>query len=79
LHAETQVAWLLFFGYPAAAAAALVPAVLWSPKSAAMSITVFGLCETARIGLVRPALRSALLLAGSYVTRVTGLIFVNHL
>jgi hypothetical protein len=60
------VACLLFFGYPAAAAVALVPALLWSPESAAMSLTVFGLCETARIGFLRAAWRSALLLAGSY-------------
>jgi hypothetical protein len=60
------VACLLFFGRPSAAAAALVPAVLWSPESAAMSITIFGLCETARIGLVRAILRSGGLLVGSY-------------
>jgi len=60
------VACLLFFGHPAAAAAVLVPAVLWSPESAGMAIAVFGLCETARIGFVRAALRSAGLLVGSY-------------
>ena len=31
-----------------------------------MSLAVFGLCETARIGLARAALRSAVVLAGSY-------------
>lgn len=64
------VASLLFFGHPAAAATALALAVLWSPESAAMSITVFGLCETARIGLFRAALRSAGLLAGVYACLV---------
>jgi hypothetical protein len=62
----TLVACLLFFGRPAAAMVALVPAVLWSPESAAMSVAVFGLCEAARIGFVRAAFRSAGLLAGSY-------------
>jgi hypothetical protein len=62
----TLVACLLFFGRPAAAAVALVPAVLWSPESAGMSVAVFGLCEIARIGLVRAALCSAGLLSGSY-------------
>src|SRR5208337_3901621 len=51
---------------PTAAAAALAPAVLWSPESAAMSILVFGLCETARIGLMRACLRSGGVLAASY-------------
>jgi hypothetical protein len=68
------VVFLLFFDRPATAAAALVPAVLWSPESAVMSITVFGLCETARIGLVRAVLRSSGLLAGSYA----GLILLHH-
>jgi hypothetical protein len=62
----TLVAYLLFFGCPQAAAAALVPAVLWSPESAGMAIAVFGLCETARVGLARAILRSAGLLGGSY-------------
>ncbi len=66
----TLVACLLFFDYPAIAAAALVPAVLWSPESAAMSIAVFGLCETARIGPLKAALRSAGLLTGSYACLV---------
>lgn len=70
----TLVACLLFFGRPAAAAAALVPAVLWSPESAAMSVAVFGLCETARIGLARAALRSGALLVGSYA----GLVLLHH-
>jgi hypothetical protein len=62
----TLVACLLFFGHPGAAAVALVPAELWSPEAAGMSVAVFGLCETARVGFVRAALRSAGLLAGSY-------------
>jgi hypothetical protein len=70
----TLIAFLLFFGRPAAAAAALVPAVLWSPESAAMSITVFGLCEAARIGFVGALLRGGGLLAGSYA----GLVLLHH-
>jgi hypothetical protein len=70
----TLVACLLFFGRPAAAAAALVPAVLWSPESAAMSVVVFGLCETARIGLARAALRSGAVLVGSYA----GLVLLHY-
>jgi len=66
----TLVAYLLFFGYSAGATAALVLAVLWSPESAAMSVAVFGLCETARIGPVKAALHSAGLLAGSYASLV---------
>jgi len=62
----TLVACLLFFDRPALAAAALVPAALWSPESAAMSITVFGLCETARVGFTRALLRTGGLLAGGY-------------
>jgi hypothetical protein len=70
----TLVACLLFFGRPAAAAVALVPAVLWAPESAAMSIVVFGLGETARLGLMRASLRSGGVLAGSY----GGLILVHR-
>ena len=66
----TVVAFLLFFAWPAMAAAALIPAVLWSPESAAMSITVFGLCEAARVGFVRACLRGGGLLAGSYAALI---------
>jgi hypothetical protein len=70
----TLVTFLLFFGRPAAATAALVPAVLWAPESAAMALAVFGLSETARIGLARAALRSAGVLAGS----MAGLVLLHH-
>jgi len=60
------VAALLFFARPAAALAALVPAVLWSPESAAMSGTVWVLCETARVGLQRALVRAGLVLAGGH-------------
>jgi hypothetical protein len=70
----TLVACLLFFGFPTGATAALVPAVLWSPESAAMSVAVFGLSETARIGPLKAALRSAGLLACSYA----GLVLLHH-
>ena len=42
--------------------------------TAAMSVAVFGLCETARIGLARAALRSGALLVGSYA----GLVLLHH-
>jgi hypothetical protein len=59
------IAYLLYFGHPAAATATLIPAVLWSPESAAMSVAVYGLCETARIGFMRALLRGAGVFAGS--------------
>ena len=62
----TLVAFLLFLGCPGAAVVALIPAVLWSPESAAMAVTVFGLCETVRIGFRRSLLRGAGVLVGSY-------------
>jgi len=66
----TLVAFLLFVGRSAAAAAALVVTLLWSPEAAGMSLAVFGLCETARRGLVRAALLSTALLGGSYAALV---------
>ena len=66
----TLVAFLLFSGRPAAAAWAMVPAVLWAPESAAMSLVVYGLSETARIGLARACLRSAACLVGSHAALV---------
>jgi hypothetical protein len=67
------VTYLLCFGYPAGAAAAFIPAVMWSPESAAMSLVVYGLCETARIGWLKATIRSAGLLVGAYV-----MLFVAH-
>jgi hypothetical protein len=64
------VASLLYFARPAAAAVALVPAVLWSPESAAMSLAVFGLSETARIGLARTLWRSGGLLTACYAALI---------
>jgi hypothetical protein len=61
------VAFLLFFERPRAAAAALVPAVLWSPEGACMSIAVFGICETARLGWRRAIPRTIAITAGAYV------------
>lgn len=66
----TLVACLWFFGRPTAAMVAAVPALLWSPESAAMTLAVFGLCGTARFGFCRAALLSAALLVGSYVALI---------
>jgi hypothetical protein len=66
----TLVAFLLFFGRHVCAAVALAPAILWSPESAAMSIAVFGLSETVRVGITRAFLRSAGLMGGTYVSLV---------
>jgi hypothetical protein len=60
------VSYLLFLGRSTGAAAAAVPAVLWAPESAAMACAVFGLSETARIGLTGAAARTAAILAASY-------------
>jgi hypothetical protein len=62
-----MVAFFLFFERPRLAAAALVPAVLWSPESACMSIAVFGIGETARLGLPRAMVRSIGISAGAYL------------
>jgi len=64
------IAYLLFFNHPRWAAVLLVPAVLWSPESAVMALSVFGLSETARIGIVRAASRSLLIAAASYGTLI---------
>jgi hypothetical protein len=56
----TLIAFLLFFQRPRWAGAALVPAVLWSPETALAAIAVFGVCETARIGLSRATGKTAL-------------------
>jgi len=61
------VSFLLFFERRKWAVAALVLAVLWSPETACMSIVVFGICETATIGLVRAAAKTALITAGSLI------------
>jgi hypothetical protein len=60
------VAYLLSSGYPKWATAALAPAVLWAPESAAMACVVFGLSESARIGFVKAASRTFAVLVGSY-------------
>jgi hypothetical protein len=70
----TLIAFLLFFDYPRAAAAALVPAALWSPEVAAMAVVVYGVNETGRVGFFNAALRTAALVGGSF----TGLILLHH-
>ena len=70
----TLVAFLLFFGREKLAALALVPAVLWSPEVAVMSLVVFGVHQTARLGFLKAAIRSAAIIAGS----VLGLVLVDH-
>jgi hypothetical protein len=70
----TMVACLLFFGRPRSAAAALVPAVLWSPECAVMSVAVFGLCESARVGFREAALRTGAIVLASY----TGLVLLHR-
>jgi hypothetical protein len=61
------VAFLLFFERPGVAAAVLAPAVLWSPESAYMSMAVFGVHETARLGLRRAMGRAIGIGAGAYI------------
>ena len=64
----TIVACLWFFGRPTAAMVAMVPALLWSPEVAAMTVAVSGLCGTALLGFRRAALLNAALLIGSHAT-----------
>ncbi len=61
------VAFLLFFERPGLAAVALAPAILWSPESACMSVAVFGINETARLGLLRAAARTIGIGAGAFL------------
>jgi len=63
----TVIAFLLVFGHRRLAAIALVPATLWSPEVAAMSIAVYGLAETACEGFRRAALKTVLIVATSLV------------
>ncbi|HWE52087.1 MAG TPA: hypothetical protein VG273_20000 [Bryobacteraceae bacterium] len=69
------ISFLLFFERPGWAAGALVPAMVWSPETACMSMAVFGICETARIGLVRAARKTASIAAAS----ILGLFLVHRL
>ena len=69
----TLVACLWFFDRPTAALVATVPALLWSPECAAMSVAVSGLCGTALYGFRRAALLNAALLIGSHA-----LLFLVH-
>ena len=62
----TLVAFLLFFERSRLAALALVPAVLWSPEIAVMSLAVYGVHETARIGFFRAALRALGITLGAF-------------
>ena len=64
----TLVACLWFFGRSTGAMVATVPAILWSPESAAMTVAVSGLCGTALLGFRKAALLTAALLVGSYLT-----------
>lgn len=70
----TLVGFLLFYGRSQLAAVALVPAVLWSPEVAAMSLAVFGVHETARLGFVKAAIRSIAIAAVSLL----GLAVAHH-
>ena len=70
----TLVAYLLFMGRPRTAGLALVLAVLWSPESGAMALTVFGLVETARTGFFRAAAQTGAILVASLLT----LFLVHH-
>jgi hypothetical protein len=66
----TLIAFLLFFGRNKLAAAALVPGVLWSPEVAAMCLVIFGVHETARLGFIKAAIRSTIIVGGSIVALV---------
>src|ERR1035438_3382664 len=55
----TLLAFLLFFRRTTLAAVVLAPAVLWSPETAVMCLVVYGVHETARLGFVKAAIRSA--------------------
>ncbi len=71
----TLIAFLLFFGRTRLAAAVLVPAVLWSPETAVMSLVVFGVHETARLGFLNAAIRSIAITGGT----VAGFALVHHI
>jgi len=71
----TLVAFFLFFDRPRMAAAALVPAVLWSPEAGVMSIAVFGVHETARLGFLAAARNTFVIAAGS----VSGFVLIHRL
>lgn len=66
-------AYLLYFGRFRWAAAALAVAAVWSPEVAGMAIAVFGICETARFGFQRAALRTLLITAAGFV-----ILFLSH-
>ncbi len=71
----TLVAYLLFAGWFRLAIVAMIPAVLWSPEVAFMTIAVFGVHETARLGLLQSAAKTFVIVAGSF----TALLLVHHL
>ncbi len=66
----TLVACLWFYGRRIGAVVAMVPAILWSPDSAAMTVAVSGLCGTALLGFRRAVLLNVALLVGSHVALV---------
>jgi hypothetical protein len=66
----TLVAFFLFFERPRVAMAVFVPAVLWSPESAFMTIAVFGVYETVCQGFAKAALKTFGLAIGSYAAMV---------
>jgi hypothetical protein len=66
----TLVAFALFHDRPNWAAAALVPAILWAPEVCGMAVAVFGLCETARVGLIKATCRTAAIVVASLLALV---------
>lgn len=66
----TLVAYLLFSGRFRWAVVAMIPAVLWSPEVAFMTIAVFGVHETARLGLIKSAAKTLAIVAGSFAAMV---------
>lgn len=71
----TMIAFLLFFRRHRLAAAMLAPAILWSPETAVMSLVVFGVPETSRLGLLKAATRAL----GIAVATVSAFVVLHHL